>query len=401
MEAEELKQLIQEKTGISRAELEVLLEKKLKEYASLLTEVGALYLIAKDLGLDIEMERVMNPRIEIGELKPGMDGITVRGRVSRIFPMREYEREGRKGKYASFLLEDESGSIRVVLWNRDAELVSKGVIKPGSVVEVINGRVEEYNGRLSLVTGITSRILVENPEYTKVSDMKEGMKGVFSRLRVYTTLGTGKTSEGKPYTSFIGEDDSGRIRVVVWGKEMDLSVGDEVVVEGGYVEEGERGPTLYVGEEGNILVEKKEYLFKPVEDVRGGERVEVIGVVVRIVNKKFFVAKCLDCGGEASYEEGEWVCNNCGSKHVDVVPVLSFVLSDGSGNIKVFGVGNPLKGLFSTPEEADTFKEKLLGSIVSVRGTVRGESDKEILLHSIDAPNKEDYIKMLINSLGE
>ena len=55
-------------------------------------------------------------------------------RVTKIYETREFKgKNGKKGKVASIILGDESGNIRLSLWDNQTDMVEK--LKPGMAVE--------------------------------------------------------------------------------------------------------------------------------------------------------------------------------------------------------------------------------------------------------------------------
>ncbi len=224
MEREELlRKLIMEKTGLSRVEIDRLVEKRIKEFAGLLTELGALYTIARDYGIEVDMDAITVKK-KIRELQPGDKGVNVEGVVRRIFPVRTFVKDGRERKYVSFILEDGEDSIRVVLWDNVVLLAEK--IKPGARVEVVNGRVSVFRGRPSLSVGWGGSINI----------LEEGRGRKIKVVRVRK----GKYKNGT-YTVIIGEEEGRKLRVTLW-EDVDVGPGDVVVVwgkeeEGGIVAE--------------------------------------------------------------------------------------------------------------------------------------------------------------------
>ncbi len=81
----------------------------------------------------------LGPRpVKIGEIEPNDDSIEVVGRVTEVSPSREFTRpDGSKGKVASILVGDESGTIRVSLWQDHAASAER--LKVGDAVKLFDG----------------------------------------------------------------------------------------------------------------------------------------------------------------------------------------------------------------------------------------------------------------------
>jgi ssDNA-binding replication factor A large subunit len=58
--------------------------------------------------------------------------------------VRSYEKKGKSGKIGSFIIADDTGNTRVVLWDTNhIDLIEKGEIKEGDVVELGNASVRD------------------------------------------------------------------------------------------------------------------------------------------------------------------------------------------------------------------------------------------------------------------
>lgn len=139
MRYEKILEALEQKTGKQRKDIEEIVEGKRLEFGGLISAEGAAHIIAKDFGIAMEKES-----IKIGELKNSP--ATIEGRVTRVLGFREFEKNGRKGKVANVVLADDTGSIKTVFWDRDADLVSSGKIKEGAGIRIVNGIIKERDG---------------------------------------------------------------------------------------------------------------------------------------------------------------------------------------------------------------------------------------------------------------
>jgi replication factor A1 len=86
--------------------------------------------------------------MKISELQPKQGNVNVEGTIKEISPAREFQKFGRPGKVANCVLEDDSGSIILTLWNEDIENVAVG-----DHIKVVNGYVNEWQGEKQLTSG--------------------------------------------------------------------------------------------------------------------------------------------------------------------------------------------------------------------------------------------------------
>lgn len=202
-------------------------------------------------------------RMKIGEVEPNMDAIEVVGRVMETTKPREFTRpDGRRGKVASIIIGDETGTTRVSLWHEQADKVEE--INVGDVLKLIDcystlglfGQPELHlgsHGHIELnpvaeelppvdaVGAATPKV-----ERLKIAEIeKEGIRvqvrgtvmQVFHRRPIFDTcpncgrsLGSVDTSlfceecgkvvtpEHRVIISFLLDDGTDNIRVVLFGK---------------------------------------------------------------------------------------------------------------------------------------------------------------------------------------
>jgi replication factor A1 len=166
---------------------------------------------------------------KLADLRDGMRGVNVVARVSQVGEEREFMRaDGSMGKVASVLLEDETGSIRLSLWNEGVEVLEE--LGVGSVLTVENSYTRVRLGTVGLNVGENSKINVEpegvdveelsvDEKIVAIQDLKEGQMNVTIRGHVldYPEVREVNTVRG-PATvgSFRLDDNTGEVRVSVW-----------------------------------------------------------------------------------------------------------------------------------------------------------------------------------------
>ena len=162
----ELIELASVKTGLSKEEILLRVRNKQKELSGLVSEEGAAYIVANELGVRTK-NRVVESILKLKELKPEMKSVNVMGRVKAIYGPREFTtKKGIKNKVVNMEVLDSSGTGRVVLWNmHDIEKIEKGILKAGQVIQVKNGYVKESSFHNNLEVHVGNRgILIEKPE---------------------------------------------------------------------------------------------------------------------------------------------------------------------------------------------------------------------------------------------
>ena len=93
--------------------------------------------------------------MKISDLRAGMEGVSIIGRVVKILEEADVETRFGKSRLAVAMISDETGSIKLNLWRWQAELV-----KVGDTIRVENGFVRSFKGQLELNVGSKGKIVV-------------------------------------------------------------------------------------------------------------------------------------------------------------------------------------------------------------------------------------------------
>jgi len=91
--------------------------------------------------------------MKISELNSGQGNVEVQGTIKDIGDVRIFNKYGRELKVANAILSDDSGSIKLTLWNDDVTR-----FKDGDIIKVSNGYVGEFQGEKQLTSGKFGRI---------------------------------------------------------------------------------------------------------------------------------------------------------------------------------------------------------------------------------------------------
>ncbi len=90
---------------------------------------------------------------KISELFVRQGSVEVEGTIKEIGEVRSFDKFGRQLKVADAILEDDSGSIKLTLWNDDTDKY-----KAGDKVKITNGYVGEFQGEKQLTSGKFGKI---------------------------------------------------------------------------------------------------------------------------------------------------------------------------------------------------------------------------------------------------
>jgi len=167
---DKLVERISKSANLGIDEIERKVEAKKAKLSGLISKEGAAQIVAAEMGINLDMER-----LKLSEIFSGMKRASVIGQIVDIFPVREYNKNGRSGKVANLRLADESGNARVVLWdNSHITLIEQGKIVKGNVVEISNANVR--NGELHLSSFSDIKLSNEKVDNVVAEKVFEGLK---------------------------------------------------------------------------------------------------------------------------------------------------------------------------------------------------------------------------------
>ena len=90
---------------------------------------------------------------KVSELRSGQGNVNVVGTIKEKAETRTFNKYGKDLKVANAIFQDESGNIKLTLWNDDATLFNEG-----DKVKIINGYVSEFQGEKQLTSGKFGRM---------------------------------------------------------------------------------------------------------------------------------------------------------------------------------------------------------------------------------------------------
>jgi replication factor A1 len=142
--------------------------------------------------------------------------------------IREFVRkDGGKGQVRGVLLGDETGKIRLTLWNEQAAML----LEKGETIEVMNGSCRERYGSLEIQTGNYSAVRKSSEKVsfsekmTPIAELKPGMlcsvSGFVTGLGEVREFQRDDGKAGRVANIYIS-DETGRIKVALWAEHVDL-----------------------------------------------------------------------------------------------------------------------------------------------------------------------------------
>ncbi len=175
-EKEKLLENLASKSGKGQEDLQKLITEKINELSGLVSEEGAIYIIANELGVRFDSEkpkRELNTQ-KIEEITEAKVPTSLVCKVIKKYDKVTFSSQsGGEGAVQSILVGDETGVIRVVFWNDKVETLEQ--IDEGDILKLINAYTRENTN--------SQRIEIHYGQY---SDIEINPKGVEIELKEYT-----------------------------------------------------------------------------------------------------------------------------------------------------------------------------------------------------------------------
>ncbi len=254
---ETIELILKHRSDYERKDILAMIEEKREELGrEVINDESAAMIVARELGVDLhQISPKARQRIE--DITEATRNVALTAKVANIGTVRTFSRKdgGGEGRVANIVVSDETGSIRVVLWDDLTNAISEEVVSVGDVIQLRGAYVKKGLGdALELNLGRMAQIRVledyeiddlgvdfsdSATEDLKISELKEGLFNVslkvkiqrVFRLSTFTRQRDG--SEGK-VLSIIGADETGAGRLVFW---------DDKAAE---MEEAEEGEVIYL-----------------------------------------------------------------------------------------------------------------------------------------------------------
>jgi len=279
-----LNKLLEQKTDLTKSEVEEKIkEKKEKIGAGYLTDQGALFLIASDLG--VSLSEPLKVEMGLKDLYVGAKEISLETRVLNLSPAKQYSRkDGSPFFLRTMTVYDGDSTASVKLWDEKANLPGIENLKPGDLIKIIKAYVKsDLNGSPTINIGSGSSIETADVDssipaidtITKdVSSVKENennlvvtgtIDGIINTLEFTNSRG----QPGKALRLKLKGDDGNSIKIVLWGKDESsvpkmIPPGAKTTLFGVKTKMGNQGDLEIHGSEATVVKIQGENEIKPV-----------------------------------------------------------------------------------------------------------------------------------------
>ena len=229
--------LLEKVPELSRSVIEERInEKKEKVGAGYLTDQGAIFLVAADLG--VSLEQAQKSEVAIKDLYIGAKEVTLESRVLNISPTKQFtKKDGSSFSLRTITVYDNNSTASVKLWDEKANLPGLEDLKPGDLIKIIKAYVKsDLTGAPTINIGSGASIETSQSESdivsidSKITDVSE-ISDDQRDLIVSGTLGSAMSlleftnSKGQPSKALkfrLRGENKNLVNVVLWGKDESI-----------------------------------------------------------------------------------------------------------------------------------------------------------------------------------
>ena len=165
--------LLEQKPDINLEQLKELIEeKKRKIGAGYLTDQGALFLVAADLGASFD--NVQRTKRGIKDLYIGARDLDLTVRLLNTYPIRVFTKKDTNERIENRTISvyDDGGSIKVRLWDNLTHVIEENTLKLGDLIQIKNCYVKSaLNGKPIINIGEGGNILLYEGNDTTIPDL--------------------------------------------------------------------------------------------------------------------------------------------------------------------------------------------------------------------------------------
>jgi replication factor A1 len=130
--------------------------------------------------------------MNISDIKSGLGKINIEAVVISVTPIKEINKYGKNIKVSTATIKDDSGKIKLSLWNKDAEKVEKG-----DKVKITNGYASEFKGEKQLTAGKFGKLEVLEKGIEVEEESEDENKGEIEKA----------LSKGETKTNIVVDDE--------------------------------------------------------------------------------------------------------------------------------------------------------------------------------------------------
>jgi replication factor A1 len=293
---------------ISKEDFVQRVQEKVESMGGLCDEPMAAMLVANELGFS----DVGRDSVKIENITAESGPVNFVAKVVSVFDNKEFTRnDGTIGRVGNIIVGDETGKIKVTLWDNMADLVKAGKVKAGQTLQISGYAKQGYSG-VEINVG-NNGVLAESEEEIdvaassqKIKDIKDGMgdlnlTGKVLEISEIRTFQRKDGTSGKVGNLLLG-DATGTVRVTLWDDKTEflnqVEYGDTVELVNVYARENSFTQKVELQAGNRSIIRKSEKKveyeeeFTPIADIRADmNNINISGRVLDIGEIRTFEKK--------------------------------------------------------------------------------------------------------------
>src|SRR6185437_6159137 len=206
-----LQYLTQQRSDLTIDKLRSLIEeKKQKIGAGYLTEQGALFLVAADLGISLDQQR--SP-LRISDVYVGAKDVTLYGRILTIYSPRQFARkdntETTKNR-TMVIYDDDHSTIKIKLWDNKVQVPEEMGLRPGDMIKLSKGYVKSgLDGKPFINVGMDCQLEKTKEAPSEIPDLN-------AMTRMIENVDSPADMSKSLQLQLFNEDGTKSLRTIIW-----------------------------------------------------------------------------------------------------------------------------------------------------------------------------------------
>ena len=266
-------------------------------------------------------------------------------------------------------------------------------------MEQLSGLISEEGAAHIISNELGIKLFEEISGKLQIKNILAGMRDVetVGKVQQIYPINEFQRKDGTPgqVASLVIADETGSIRVVLWGSQTDLTKdlkeSDIIKISAGYTRENNNRLEIHINEkskleinpEGETIKEVKHdtSIRKKISELNEKDNdVELLGTIVQVFEPRFFEV-CPQCNKRARARDDGFFCEQHNAVTPDYSYVLNAILDDGTETIRTVFFRKQAENLLemnhtkimeyrTAPEKFEEVKNILLGEIIKIIGRV-------------------------------
>lgn len=237
---DEVVEIIIRETDYTEEDIIKMINETIETMDNMVNEEGAAFVVANNLGVSINPRKIVEA-LKVNQLVPGQSNITIIAKINRIYTTREFPRKDKTtGKVRNLELIDNTGKVRVSLWDLKTNIIEEKSLVVGDIVKIFGGNTKigyqdtieitlTPRGSIDKETGsvVSDFPSIEHSAVTKLSSVTSETKSISIIAKIIDKQNVVEFQKGDKtgrVTSLLMDDGTKKMRLVFWNELVDIAL---------------------------------------------------------------------------------------------------------------------------------------------------------------------------------